>query len=300
MSSALAERVQTGFYDSMVAQAKAMGESCLAFADYKTHFFPESDWGSATRYVTAQKKVFHANIFGEICGKEDGTHISAKGNHFVGNAENPNYITDTTRVKDTIVLRAPTDSPPELLRIFDNQLGTLNEVRRSDIEKESDDFRQYIVKEWIKSTSPGEMGSLICVTCPPRYAVSCFRSTRRGYGWLMEFLGRGRYFDLVSIWTCRKARFGWNDEVRLGAYYDPAVLPDYRGNLFKHRRAKLLQHDVRDEEGNLIPPWEIYSALRPGTIVLIMVTLHCYVMGGDNMRKRKVRDISLKSAFPLY
>ena len=92
MSAAFAERVQSGFYESMVSQAKSMEESCLAYADYKRDFFPEPDWGSATRYVTPQKKVFHTNIFGEVCGVDDGTQISAKGNHFVGTTDNVRII----------------------------------------------------------------------------------------------------------------------------------------------------------------------------------------------------------------
>ncbi|TFK58512.1 hypothetical protein BDN72DRAFT_865873, partial [Pluteus cervinus] len=280
MSSAFAERLQNGFYDSMVAQAKSMEESCLAYADYKHHFFPDSDWGSATRYVTPQKKVFHTNIFGEVCGFGDGTQISAKGNHFVGTTENPNYITDTTRVKDTIVLRAPTDAPDSLVRVFEDQIGTLNQIRQADAELEADDFRQYTIKEWIKGPAPGEMQNLIVITSPPRYTVEDAPANASTVARIEKRTHDGSVKVSAPVPPPE-------DKVRLGALYDPSVLPDYKGDLFKHRRAKLVQHDVRDEEGKLVPPWEIYSALRPGTVVLVMVTLHCYIMGGDNIKKRK-------------
>lgn len=34
-----------------------------------------------------------------------------------------------------------------------------------------------------------------------------------------------------------------------------------------------MQLDVCDTDDNLIPPWDIYSKLRPGTIVLVKATL---------------------------
>ncbi|TFK59636.1 hypothetical protein BDN72DRAFT_780458 [Pluteus cervinus] len=290
MSAAFAERIQNGFYDSMIAQAKSMEESCLAFADYKHHFFPEADWGSATRYVTPQKKVFHTNIFGEVCGSGDGTQISAKGNHFVGTTENPNYITDTTRVKDTIVLRAPTDAPEALVQIFEDQIGTLNQIRQADADQEADEFTQYTVKEWIKSPAPGETQNMIVITSPPRYSVednpgntsTVPRIEKRTHD------GNVKAPPPVPVEDKGHRSCAFPLAFRIGALYDPSILPDYKGDLFKHRRAKLVQHDVRDEEGRLVPPWEIYSALRPGTVVLIMVTLHCYIMGADNIKKRKV------------
>ena len=36
------------------------------------------------------------------------------------------------------------------------------------------------------------------------------------------------------------------DDVRLGAYYDVTKLPDYGGDVFRHKSAKLVQLDVRD------------------------------------------------------
>lgn len=79
--------------------------------------------------------------------------------------------------------------------------------------------------------------------------------------------------------------------MKLGAYYDPSVLPDYGGSYFNHSKARLVQLDVRDVKNNLIPPWKFYEALRPGTLVLCLVSLHCFTMSDDSGKDRKERKV---------
>ena len=64
--------------------------------------------------------------------------------------------------------------------------------------------------------------------------------------------------------------------IELGSFYDPDLLPDHRGDYFKHVHAKLVQLDIRDENDTLIPPWDMYDNLRPGTVVLIDASLVCW------------------------
>lgn len=81
-------------------------------------------------------------------------------------------------------------------------------------------------------------------------------------------------------------------DIKIGAFYEPAVLPDYGGSYFNHVKSKLVQLDVRDKNNQLIPPWKFYEALRPGTLVLCLVSLHCFIMsdeGGKVQKERKVR-----------
>jgi hypothetical protein len=82
-------------------------------------------------------------------------------------------------------------------------------------------------------------------------------------------------------------------DIYVGAHYDPHLLSDYGGNLFHHHAAKLMQHNVRDIDLHLIPPWEYYDKLHPGTMVLCNVMLHLYQMNLTNAKeisqKRKVR-----------
>ena len=62
-------------------------------------------------------------------------------------------------------------------------------------------------------------------------------------------------------------------EIAIGAFYDPRLLPDYGGTLFRLVHAKLVQRNVVDDTEALIPPWEAYDKLRPGTLVLMKVQL---------------------------
>lgn len=84
--------------------------------------------------------------------------------------------------------------------------------------------------------------------------------------------------------------------IYIGAYYNPQLLPDYSGNLSHHHEAKLLQHDIRDIDLHLIPPWEYYDKLHACTIILCNVMLHMYQMAIPNASSnqpkiRKVSDI---------
>lgn len=65
--------------------------------------------------------------------------------------------------------------------------------------------------------------------------------------------------------------------IRSKALYDPTLLPDFGGAYFQLRKAKLAQQEFYDIDNNLIPPWEAYDKLRPGTLVSVQVSLECYV-----------------------
>jgi hypothetical protein len=72
-----------------------------------------------------------------------------------------------------------------------------------------------------------------------------------------------------------------DDQIKLKALYDNHLLPDYSSNFFQHNTHKLLQLNVCDQNKAMIPPWKCYSQLRHGTLVLIDMTLHCFIFGGN-------------------
>ncbi|TEB31085.1 hypothetical protein FA13DRAFT_1709932 [Coprinellus micaceus] len=88
-----------------------------------------------------------------------------------------------------------------------------------------------------------------------------------------------------------------DSEARVGALYEPRTLPDYTGHpCFQLERKKLLQHDVRDLNNKLIHPKDYWSALRPGTLLLIKATLHVsLVKGTSGGRHRKIYQINVVS-----
>ena len=82
-------------------------------------------------------------------------------------------------------------------------------------------------------------------------------------------------YPLNALLTCA-------EDIKLKALYDPRLLYDYGGSVFDHRLARLRQR-------NIVPPWDEYSELWPGTVVLMKITLHTYSMNNENGRLRKVR-----------
>ena len=83
-------------------------------------------------------------------------------------------------------------------------------------------------------------------------------------------------------------------EVKVGSYYDPALLPDYRPELFDLDKDKLVQHNIVDEEEKLVPCWSLYDKLHPGTLVLCKVTLHGWNIGSHDGKFKRVRCIVSK------
>ena len=67
-------------------------------------------------------------------------------------------------------------------------------------------------------------------------------------------------------------------EYKIGDIYDPKLLPDYGGPLFRHVHSRLVQHDITDLDHRVIPPWEEYEALKEGTLVIATVSLHTFIM----------------------
>ena len=71
------------------------------------------------------------------------------------------------------------------------------------------------------------------------------------------------------------------------------MLPDYRGDLFQHEHAKLVQQDIKDTNDNLVAPWDMREKLRPGTIVVIdttLVTWHIPAKGIFKARKVSIHS----------
>jgi len=81
--------------------------------------------------------------------------------------------------------------------------------------------------------------------------------------------------------------------VSVGNFYEPSLLPDHTSQKLNLTRDKLVQHDISDLEGKLIPAWQISEGLRPGTVICAKVTLHVYnIPNQDFPGFRRVRDLS--------
>ena len=59
---------------------------------------------------------------------------------------------------------------------------------------------------------------------------------------------------------------------------------------FDHQEARLKQLDIRDKEKKHIPPWKLYDALKPGTIILTDISLHCYIYPKKTPQQGRPQD----------
>jgi hypothetical protein len=87
-------------------------------------------------------------------------------------------------------------------------------------------------------------------------------------------------------------KFLWHLGVlKVGGYYDTALLPDYCPELFDLDKDKLVQHNIIDEEDKIVPCWSLYDRLRPGTLLLCKVTLHGWNIGIREGKFKRVGHI---------
>ncbi|PCH37362.1 hypothetical protein WOLCODRAFT_21029 [Wolfiporia cocos MD-104 SS10] len=259
-------REKGGMYDILVEQFLKMGKSALAGISYPDDFSRIYTMGMHYKYVTNagldNEDELCVLLFGQIMSRSYGTDLSAKGTY---NArmerklcctdrtwEQP--IGDTTSVKNVIVLGMPSFAMEDVTDLFNDQIGTLNEIRTLDEIEEHNLGQRVIISEWLRSsrTEPGSVLDLITVHTerkygiPPKAKVSASPGSNR-----IIKKKRGADDEGSSM----------GDEVKLGATYDPSVLPDHRGTLFNHVHAQVQQPDFRDMDENLIAPWELQDKL---------------------------------------
>ena len=74
---------------------------------------------------------------------------------------------------------------------------------------------------------------------------------------------------------------------QIGAYYNPELLHDYLPHEFDLKMDKLIQQNIVDTNGDLIPCWNNLVQLCPGTLVLCVVTLHTWNIPNKGCFKKK-------------
>ena len=82
-------------------------------------------------------------------------------------------------------------------------------------------------------------------------------------------------------------------KVKLGNYYKPSLLPDYSPNDFNLKNDKLVQQNIIGSDDKLIPCWDNFNRLRPGTLVLCIVSLRVWNIGIGNRQEGRFKRVSL-------
>ncbi|KAJ7019077.1 hypothetical protein C8F04DRAFT_976195, partial [Mycena alexandri] len=305
-----AERNESGAYDAIADQILSMGDDALANIDYTKQYTRHvEDWSKNHRFMDRAGNELRTAIVGEILGPAMGTLVRAHGNYFARDGDDP--IDDKSKIKDTLALGPPTQATTKLYNTFLNQVIGASQVVASNA---NEDARHPIVKNWSK---PGIEGSnthnVLMVSMLPKYGVSLYCPTKCSPLTSFRFPSRPACPRLrlrpnvdstksTTLSLLLQLRSSWPfvaDDVKLGAFYEPSVLPDYGGAYFNHQKAKLVQLDVRDVKNELIPPWKFYDALRPGTLVLCLVSLHCFTMSDDGTKGAKERKIYQMNAHSI-
>ncbi|KAJ7633385.1 hypothetical protein DFH06DRAFT_991055 [Mycena polygramma] len=294
-SSVYGDRNESGLYDAVATQIEAMAKDALANVDYPDDFTRRvEEWSKNHRYLDREGNELHTAIVGEILGPAMGTIIRANGNYFAREGDDFKPIDDKAKVKDSIAIGIPTQCTTKLRNTFLNQVIALGQVTDATADEDLRLGRTPIIKNW---TKPGKEGSenhdVISVSMLPKYAVPTAAGAPKAKRTAKRKLDE---VDDDSGPSAKAAEAGDEPaDIKLGAHYEPSLLPDYGGSYFNHNKAKLVQQDVRDIKNNLIPPWKLYDALRPGTLILILVSLHCFSMNDDTTKEIKRRVYQLNA-----
>ncbi|KAJ7097310.1 hypothetical protein B0H15DRAFT_945963 [Mycena belliarum] len=260
-------RNTSGLYNAVAKQIEDMKLEALANLDYPETITRQiEEWSKNHKYLDTDGNELRVAIVGEILGMASGTIIRAHGNHYARDIDNFKPIDDKTKVKDTIAIGIPSAATTTMYNTCYNQNICAGQIvaHNADEDKRKGVFP--IVKNWTKSSLEGrEQHDIMTLHMLPN---------------------RRPEAPVVAVETLVTPG---PEDIKLGAFYEPDLLPDFGGDYFNLVKAKLVQQDVRDVNSNLVPPWKIYDALKPGTLILALVSLHCFCMVDASRKEPKDR-----------
>ncbi|KAL0580158.1 hypothetical protein V5O48_001868 [Marasmius crinis-equi] len=293
-------RREGGLYPHMVDVLSNMGKSALCNTNFNSDFFRRArvdNWSKNYGYHDSSNLEFTANVFGEVVGEQYGTLLGPDGNHYPGRPdEEPRPVTDRSSVKPVIVLAKPSLCDEVLGDYFHDQIVVFNDIRRADQIQEEEDNEQFDVKEIIRFKQGSSEPCFIALHGPLLYTVERDTSSngkapprimakRRANGAPVRqpqvepaVAQASQDEDIRHGRPLEEHELPGPEAVRVGAKYSPWVLPGYGGPKFDQRIARVIQADWRDGPGHLIPPWNTWQMLRPGTVIMATVVINVFVM----------------------
>ncbi|KAK6967153.1 hypothetical protein R3P38DRAFT_3244622 [Favolaschia claudopus] len=321
------ERLADGVYDSVNKQIKERPTS-LALLEYvgtkkrPATVFRGVDWANNIVFNDGPGKnapEIRATMFGEIAEAVHGTMVSARGNHYEGNTSATfKPIDDKNKAKDVLVLRAPSLCGKETSGLWHNQRALLQDI--ISVEKSKDDasgWHPYYNVPFRSANTDNPREEMIAIYSQKKYGIPASAGGPASGGATPPTTpqkvvrAKRAVFDDGEAESENEEEAAVNkgvnapaaptvsqtvdvpgsDKVFLGAFYDPRLLEDYGGPLFRFTKSMLRQLDHRRPDNTLIPPWEHYSAFRPGTLVVATVSIHIYTFKSDGPDRDKDRKI---------
>ncbi|KAH7931034.1 hypothetical protein BV22DRAFT_1115833 [Leucogyrophana mollusca] len=302
-------RANSGLYDSVVDQALALPPgTALAEAGYNVDFTKVIN--PYTNNISYKKMGTSAEaemvLFAQLGGSALGGKFSARGDHYVGNGFNPNLIDDKTRIKFILALCRPTNATERLAILYDNQLATLSDIIEADRAELEERGKHPQIKEWTShsGTDTGLPADIINVRTTQIYVVPKDPRSGTPSAKKAKITKRPVVNSAAHASDAAKPVKMDDDEsmeatgedpkpptpapdISTNDLYDPTVLSDYGGFPFAHVHAKLRQLDFRDTNNELVRPQDWYDKFRPGSLVMVKVTLHAF-----NWDERRVYQIN--------
>ncbi|KAF8320642.1 hypothetical protein F5887DRAFT_1291293 [Amanita rubescens] len=277
------QRLSSGEYDRLANNLRGMQNRALVNIEYKRDF--DRDARNGFKIITNSETVvpFTTWIFGEIAPRAVGTLHQASGNHYIGRPPNYIMIDDETRVRDAFMLKVPTLATQDLAHLFDYQLTVLNSIRMDDEQIEIENNQENVdAVEWLRPSNPDRASDLICVYMGPKYEVPASASTSATSRKRARASKQARIIvtapSPVLESSSEDVPVSVPTNIKLGQFYNPKLLADYGGPLFRHNRAMLVQRNIIDTEGKLTAPWQEYDKLRTATVVLMRISLRTYTV----------------------
>ncbi|KAJ7130747.1 hypothetical protein C8R43DRAFT_957109 [Mycena crocata] len=287
-----ASRAENGLYDAIADQIAAMKTDALANIDYPDHFTRIiEDWSKNYKYMDKSGGELRTAIVGEITGPMHGTMLRAHGNYYARDGDDFKPIDDKVKVKDSIAICVPTCATTKMFNTYLNQINTLGQITDDDADEDARKGNSPFIRPWTRASREGHDHDIIVTHMLPKYAVPSASGAPKAKRTPKRKLDQDGDEPVVAAPANAKTDVPSGSDIKLNAYYDPALLPDYGGAYFNHIKSKLVQLDVRDISNELIAPWKFYDALRPGTLVLILVSLHCFLMTDDYSKDKKEKKI---------
>ncbi|KDR65348.1 hypothetical protein GALMADRAFT_232943 [Galerina marginata CBS 339.88] len=182
-------------------------------------------------------------IIGELLDNRSGTKLGAVGNRTGGNMSLVLPIEDGESIQDVFALGPPTSYGAEINEIWKNQSRMLKRY------VECDSLNDDIKRNHPSLTFSWEDQGVLTVLWEKYITVDKTK---------------------VEVRPTRSMA-----GVVEGCFYEPAVLGDRAKPYLDLKSAALVQHALFDQDWRIIPPWFLSDQLKPGTLLLILVSLHC-------------------------
>lgn len=183
------------------------------------------------------------------------------------------YIVDSTKPKFCLALTKPTCAMLNMEILFQNEGSELTTAYFEIMKDDNPD--EFLYTNWSKSSQADGQGThdVYLVYFGPIYNVPPSTTAPTPSIAIKHCLKTDEEEDETEPKANEKLKeepatsmsdttiYPSKREIHLGVHYNPYLLPDYGGDLFCHNTAKLVQHNVRDTDNRLIPPWKYYEEL---------------------------------------